>query len=132
MFNADIALIGCFGHPNLGDELLLKCWIEEILRHQPKFKILVDCHIPGNVYAILGDYNGRVRYQDAIWRLAWDGPNNDSLSSLIDGFNMANINNEDISYTRFMLKPLTKVKLLHFIGGGIFEMVGLSIIAYYL
>jgi polysaccharide pyruvyl transferase WcaK-like protein len=116
-YKADILLIGSFGHPNLGDELLLKGWIQAILKHHPDYNILVDCHTPSNANAILGDFGGKVQYQDYLWRHAGLG-SSDALESFCHGSKLTISNNPATQTMRFMLARLSCVKLVHFIGGG--------------
>lgn len=115
-FEADLVLVCCSGYPNYGDELLLKAWLDNIFSKDGKLKVLVECPVPGNCSVLLGDYGGRVRYQDAVWKIVWGAPHSpvDAFNYGIKLFGASDKNNG----LRFMFDHYRKAKLMHFIGGG--------------
>ena len=132
-FEADIVLVCCAEYPNYGDELLLKSWLDNIFLRDSKIKVLVECPVPGNCSVLLGDYDGRVRYQDAVWKIVWGAPHCpiDAFNYGIKLFEACDKNNG----LRFMFGHYKKAKLMHFIGGGFirkgwdnhFSLLGLAI-----
>ena len=42
-----VYLLAPAGHPNYGDELLLRTWLRVLERLRPRTRVVVDCHTPG-------------------------------------------------------------------------------------
>ncbi len=114
-----IVLVGCFGYPNYGDEILLKSWLDVIFKDN-NIRVIVECHNPCNAQAILGTYNNRVVYQDSLWRIAWEykseygDPFTFGIRKIKDSLKYRGAN-------RFMLRNVFSAKAIHFIGGGYFR-----------
>ena len=116
----DVVLVGCFGYPNFGDEMLLKAWLDSIFAERQNASVVVECHVPGNAEAILGNYDHHVIYQDVLWRIAWaqDGTCQELIKRGIDAIENYS---EYSSSLRFMLRRIFNAKAIHFIGGGYFR-----------
>lgn len=113
----DVLLVGCFGYPNLGDELILRAWLNSIFEYDRELKILVDCHRPSLALSICGDYGEKVTYQDCLWQIVWNAPDSPA-ESFLWGKNFLTEELSDIFSQRFLLSRFENIKLIILCGGG--------------
>ena len=64
-----VYLIAPAGHPNYGDELLLRTWLRVLERLRPRSRVIVDCHTPGQAALLHRGANADVVFTDTVWRL---------------------------------------------------------------
>ncbi|MEC4613629.1 polysaccharide pyruvyl transferase family protein [Tsukamurella tyrosinosolvens] len=76
-----IYLIGVAGHPNLGDELVLRIWLRHLARVRPTATVVVDvAHVGEAAWLFAGDHP-RAVFVDTLWRLARAADENPDLRS---------------------------------------------------
>lgn len=64
-----VYLIAPAGHPNYGDELLLRTWLRVLARLCPRTRVVVDCHTPGQAALLHRGAHPEVTFTDTVWRL---------------------------------------------------------------
>ena len=64
-----VYLLAPAGHPNYGDELLLRTWLRVLERLRPRTRVVVDCHTPGQAALLHRGANADVVFTDTVWRL---------------------------------------------------------------
>ena len=73
-----VYLLAPAGHPNYGDELILRVWLRSLHRRWPRARVVVDCHTPGQAAVLHRDTHPDLTVTDTVWRLAaeagGDGP----------------------------------------------------------
>lgn len=62
-------LVAPAGHPNFGDELIARSWLEHLARVCPDDDVVLDCHTPGQAALLLRGAHPRVVFVDTLWRL---------------------------------------------------------------
>ncbi|WP_182346539.1 polysaccharide pyruvyl transferase family protein [Tomitella gaofuii] len=62
-------LVSPAGHPNYGDELIARTWLEHLARVRPDDEVVLDCHTPGQAALLLRGSHPRVTYVDTLWRM---------------------------------------------------------------
>ncbi len=67
-----IYLVAPSGHPNYGDEFVLRAWLRYLARVRPEADVVVDCHTPGQAAILLSAWHPRVTFVDTIWRICFD------------------------------------------------------------
>lgn len=65
-----IYLIGVAGHPNLGDELVLRIWLRHLARVRPTATVVVDVAHVGEAALLFAGDHPRAVFVDTLWRLA--------------------------------------------------------------
>lgn len=66
-----VYLVAPAGHPNYGDEFILRTWLRYLARARPETEIVVDCHTPGQAAVLLSGCHPRVTYVDTVWRICF-------------------------------------------------------------
>lgn len=64
-----VYLLAPAGHPNYGDELILRTWLRVLERLRPRTRVVVDCHTPGQAALLHEGANADVVFTDTVWRL---------------------------------------------------------------
>lgn len=64
-----VYLIAPAGHPNYGDEFILRAWMRYLARVRPDADVVVDCHTPGQAAALHADQHPRATFVDTVWRI---------------------------------------------------------------
>lgn len=70
--SAPIYLVAPAGHPNYGDEFILRAWLRHLAVTRPDTEVVVDCHTPGQAAVLMGRCHPRVRFTDTIWRICFE------------------------------------------------------------
>ncbi|WP_248488855.1 polysaccharide pyruvyl transferase family protein [Tsukamurella sp. PLM1] len=65
-----IYLIGVAGHPNYGDELVLRIWLRHLARVRPTDTVIVDVAHVGEAALLFAHDHPRAVFVDTLWRLA--------------------------------------------------------------
>lgn len=65
-----IYLVSLAGHPNYGDELVLRTWLRYLARVRPGATVIADVAHVGEAALIFQDDHPRVLFVDTLWRLA--------------------------------------------------------------
>ncbi|WP_231857752.1 polysaccharide pyruvyl transferase family protein [Tsukamurella pulmonis] len=74
-----IYLIGVAGHPNLGDELVLRIWLRHLARARPTATVVVDVAHVGEAALLFAGDHPRAVFVDTLWRLARAADENPGL-----------------------------------------------------
>lgn len=74
-----IYLIGVAGHPNLGDELVLRIWLRYLARVRPTATVVVDVAHVGEAALLFAGDHPRAVFVDTLWRLARAADENPDL-----------------------------------------------------
>lgn len=69
MVGDHVYLLAPAGHPNYGDELLLRTWLRVLERLCPRTRVVVDCHTSGQAALLHRGSNADVEFTDTVWRL---------------------------------------------------------------
>lgn len=64
-----IYLVAPAGHPNYGDELIVRTWLRYLAQVRPHATVVVDCHSPGQACLYFQDDHPRVLFVDTLWQL---------------------------------------------------------------
>lgn len=72
-----IYLVATSGHPNFGDELILRAWLRFLAEHEPGADVWVDCPAPGPTAALMHGEHPGLRTTDTLYRLCWEAPSDD-------------------------------------------------------
>lgn len=64
-----VYLLAPSGHPNYGDEVLLRTWLRTLARLCPRTRVVVDCHTPGQAALLHAGAHPDVVFTDTVWRL---------------------------------------------------------------
>lgn len=70
-------LVSTAGHPNYGDELITRAWLDELARIRPDADIWLDCPHPGRAAHLFAGTHPRVRFTNTLWELAHASPSHD-------------------------------------------------------
>ncbi|UXA20020.1 polysaccharide pyruvyl transferase family protein [Mycobacterium sp. SMC-4] len=66
-----IYLLAPCGHPNYGDEFIVRAWLRHLARVRPRAEVIVDCHTPGQAAVLLADAHPTVTFVDTMWRICF-------------------------------------------------------------
>lgn len=66
-----VYLVAPSGHPNFGDEFVVRTWLRYLARVRPEADVVVDCHTPGQAAVLLRAYHPRVTFVDTMWRICY-------------------------------------------------------------
>ncbi|RDH77962.1 polysaccharide pyruvyl transferase family protein [Mycolicibacterium moriokaense] len=112
-----VYLVAPGGHPNYGDEFILRGWLRHLARTRPDADVVVDCHTPGQAAILLRQWHPRALFVDTMWRIC------DQTSHLpaAQGVTLAR---DVVRNPGRMPKLVTGIELLsradtvHLVGGG--------------
>ena len=115
--NRTIYLVATPGHPNYGDEVIVRRWLERLARSEPGSDVWVDCPNPGPAAALLRGVHPRARFTDTVFRLGWDAPG--STADEVDDFVTTALDDPG-SAPRWIpgIEVLRDAEVLHVVGGG--------------
>lgn len=71
-FTELIYLVAPSGHPNYGDEFVLRAWLRHLAVVRPHADVVVDCHTPGQAAVLLQGSHPRLTFVDTIWRICFE------------------------------------------------------------
>ncbi|WP_425956300.1 polysaccharide pyruvyl transferase family protein [Xylanimonas sp. McL0601] len=115
-----IYLVGTSGHPNWGDEIILRRWLRLLARTEPDATVWVDTPAPGPTASMLDGEHPGLRITDTLYRLSWEAPSDDAreVADFVCGA-LA----DPGSAPRWIpgievLRSLGEGDVLHVIGGG--------------
>jgi polysaccharide pyruvyl transferase WcaK-like protein len=66
-----VYLIAPAGHPNYGDEFILRTWLRYLARTRPEADVVVDCHTPGQATILFRGCHPRLTFVDTAWRICF-------------------------------------------------------------
>lgn len=74
-----VYLVTTAGHPNYGDEIVVRGWLRLLAEREPDADVWVDCPNPGPAAALLHGEHPRVQFTDTLYRLCWEAPSDDPV-----------------------------------------------------
>lgn len=109
-------LVSTAGHPNYGDELIARAWLDTLARLHPGSDVWLDCPHPGRAAHLLRDTHPRLRTTNTLWELAHGSPSHDPIE---DTERVARLV-RDLGSPRIDpgLLALRDVSSVHLLGGG--------------
>ena len=112
-----IYLVAPSGHPNYGDELILRGWLRHLERVQPDADVVVDCHTPGQAAVLHGREHPRVTFVDTLWRICAESEHLDEAEAA--DFAHRVIHDPGI-LCRIVsgIEMLARADVIHLVGGG--------------
>ncbi|PZR54339.1 polysaccharide pyruvyl transferase family protein [Xylanimonas oleitrophica] len=73
-----VYIVATSGHPNYGDEIILRRWLRLLAKTEPDATVWVDSPAPGPTAALMRDEHPGLRTTDTLYRLSWEAPSDDS------------------------------------------------------
>lgn len=109
-------LVSTAGHPNYGDELITRAWLEHLARVEPDSDVWIDCPHPGRAAHLFAGVHQRAQFTNTLWELAHSSPSHDPVS---DTERIARIVRH-LGSPRFDagIVALRRMRSLHLLGGG--------------
>ncbi|MCD1268991.1 polysaccharide pyruvyl transferase family protein [Microbacterium sp. MEC084] len=109
-------LVSTAGHPNYGDELVTRAWLEHLAERHPGRPVWLDCPHPGRASHLFGNVHPALRTTSTVWELAMGSESHDPVA---DADRIARIV-RDLGSPRFDagVKALRGVASIHLVGGG--------------
>ncbi|MDX2377031.1 polysaccharide pyruvyl transferase family protein [Microbacterium sp. LRZ72] len=113
---AVLYLVSTAGHPNYGDELITRAWLDFLAEHRPSAEVWLDCPHPGRVAHLMKDTHPRLRVTNTLWELALGSVSHDPVE---DAARIASLV-RDLGSPRFDagLLQLREAASVHVLGGG--------------
>lgn len=113
---APIYLVSTAGHPNYGDELITRAWLDFLARTHPDTDVWLDCPHPGRAAHLFAGAHPRLRCTDTLWELALGSPSHDPVEDVERIGRLL----RDLGSPRFDpgLLALREVGSAHLLGGG--------------
>lgn len=69
-----IYLVTTAGHPNYGDEIIVRRWLRLLARTEPDADVWIDTPAPGPSATLFAGEHPRLRATDTLYRLCWEAP----------------------------------------------------------
>ncbi|WP_345751197.1 polysaccharide pyruvyl transferase family protein [Microbacterium rhizophilus] len=109
-------LVSTAGHPNYGDELITRAWLEYLAARHPERTVWLDCPHPGRASHLFAGSHPRLRTTSTLWELALGSESHDPIA---DAERVTRIV-RDLGSPRFDagLRALRGVASIHLLGGG--------------
>lgn len=112
-----IYLVSTSGHPNYGDEIILRRWLRLLARTEPEADVWVDSPAPGPTATLFAGDHPRLRTTDTLFRLSWEAPSDDPRE--VAAF-VRRAMSDPGEAPRWIpgIELLRTVDVLHVVGGG--------------
>ncbi|GAB3604081.1 polysaccharide pyruvyl transferase family protein [Microbacterium aureliae] len=109
-------LISTAGHPNYGDELITRAWLDYLAVRHPHREVWLDCPHPGRASHLFADTHPRLRVTNTLWELALSSPMHDPLADTERITRLV----VELGSPRFDpgLLALRRMASVHLLGGG--------------
>ncbi|MGO1627744.1 MULTISPECIES: polysaccharide pyruvyl transferase family protein [unclassified Microbacterium] len=109
-------LVSTSGHPNYGDELITRAWLDFLAEREPESVVWLDCPHPGRSAHLFADTHPNLRTTSTLWELAMGSETHDPVA---DAARIARLV-RDLGSPRFDegLLTLRGADSLHLLGGG--------------
>ena len=112
-----VYLIAPSGHPNYGDELILRSWLRLLARVRPDADVVVDCHTPGQAAVLHRDSHPNVTFVDTAWRISVEAANLPLHDAV--GFAETAVNEPGVVCSIVSgIELLARADTVHLVGGG--------------
>ncbi|WP_228479942.1 polysaccharide pyruvyl transferase family protein [Microbacterium abyssi] len=107
------------GHPNYGDELITRAWLDILTELRPDAEVWLDCPHPGRASHLFRRTHPNLHVTNTLWELAHSSPSHDPIS---DTERIAR-HVRDLGTPRIDpgLLALRHVTSVHLLGGGHFN-----------
>lgn len=112
-----IYLVAPSGHPNYGDEFIVRAWLRHLARVRPDARVIVDCHTPGQAAVLMAGAHPSVMFVDTLWRICFqsaDLPPVDAAAAAT----AAIAEPGRLPYLVSGIELLGRADTVHFVGGG--------------
>jgi hypothetical protein len=111
-----IYLVSTAGHPNYGDEVIARAWLDHLALRHPHRDVWLDCPHPGRASHLFAGTHPRLRVTNTLWELAMGSETHDPI---IDSARVRRLV-RDLGSPRFDagLLALRDVESVHLLGGG--------------
>ncbi|WP_251453253.1 polysaccharide pyruvyl transferase family protein [Microbacterium sp. Marseille-Q6648] len=111
-----IYLISTAGHPNYGDEVIARAWLDHLALRHPHRDVWLDCPHPGRASHLFAGTHPRLRVTNTLWELAMGSATHDPIT---DDDRVRTLV-RDLGSPRFDagLLALRDVESVHLLGGG--------------
>jgi hypothetical protein len=109
-------LVSTAGHPNYGDELIARAWLDFLAEKHPDRDVWLDCPHPGRAAHLFAGSHPRVRFTNTLWEMAFASETHDPVT---DAPRIARLIRE-LGSPRYDpgLLALRGVASIHLLGGG--------------
>ncbi|MFB8386198.1 polysaccharide pyruvyl transferase family protein [Microbacterium sp. NPDC055910] len=109
-------LVSTAGHPNYGDELITRSWLDYLAKTHPRSPVWLDSPHPGRAAHLFRGAHPHLQVTNTLWELAMGSPSHDPVED--EGRISALI--LDLGSPRFDagLLALRDIASLHIVGGG--------------
>ncbi|HEY9265000.1 MAG TPA: polysaccharide pyruvyl transferase family protein [Mycobacterium sp.] len=110
------------GHPNYGDEFILRAWLNHLARVRPDAQVVVDCHTPGQAAVLLAGCHRHVTFVDTIWRICFATAHLEPAEAIATA---ARVVGDPGQMPKLVsgIEMLAAAQTVHLIGGGYINMV---------
>lgn len=117
-----VYLVAPGGHPNYGDEFILRAWLNHLARVRPDAQVIVDCHTPGQAAVLLGGCHRHVTFVDTIWRICFGTAHLEPTEAVASA---ARVVGDPGQMPKLVsgIEMLAAAHTIHLIGGGYINMV---------
>lgn len=109
-------LVAPAGHPNYGDELIVRSWLDHLRENHPGVEVWLDCHTPGVAAHLFRDTHPKLHITDTLWRLIHDA--NEHPADERAGFIRDRIHNFGTPRYDLGIHTLRQASTIHLAGGG--------------
>lgn len=112
-------LVSPAGHPNFGEELITRAWLDILTETHPDAEVWLDCPHPGRAAHLFRRTHPRLHVTSTLWELARSSSSNDPI---VDAERIAR-HVRDLGTPRIDpgLLALREVTSVHLLGGGHFS-----------
>lgn len=109
-------LVSTAGHPNYGDELITRAWLDYLASRFPDREVWLDCPYPGRASHLFASAHPLLRTTDTLWELALRTDTHDPIA---DAARVRHLVRE-LGSPRFDtgLLALRRMESIHLLGGG--------------
>jgi len=111
-----VYLVSTAGHPNYGDELITRAWLDHLADRMPDRDVWLDCPHPGRAAHLFAGAHPRLRTTGTLWELALGSETHDPVADAARVGRLV----RDLGSPRVDqgLLALRDVASIHLLGGG--------------
>ena len=109
-------LVSTAGHPNYGDELITRAWLDYLGQKRADDIVWLDCPHPGRASHLFADTHPNLRVTSTLWELAFSAP--DARGDGVEARIRASVRDLGTPRVDPGLLALRGVDGIHVLGGG--------------